>query len=84
MSWPYVLILCILWEALAVVYTREAANARRDLRGYARLFFIAALIGVSSVLSIAMTVLHFDAPHVVAWIMGTAIGAVVGLATGVN
>ena len=74
--------LCVIWEALAISYTRTAARASRNLRGYASVFVIGTVMALLGILSIGLTVTDPTPANVTAWALGSGVGAVIGLAIG--
>ncbi len=70
------------WEAGAVWYTRLAAHSRRDAKGYVSVGLTSAGMAALGLWGLKLAVLDSDPLTSVAWVLGTACGAVAGLRVG--
>jgi len=71
---------CAAWECGAIYYTRLAAHALRTPRGYVSIGIASAAMAALGLWGLKLAVLDSNPLSYGAWVLGTAAGAVAGLA----
>ncbi len=77
-----VFVLSFFWEMGAILYTRLAAHAKRDAKGYVQVGGMGSIMAAIGLWGMRLAVPDDSISVAIAWVVGTGLGAMAGLWVG--